>query len=289
MNQFRYDVTLYTGDLSGYTYPSEEIDWQDYFYSPQQLIRFFQESRRNAIYVKNITNVRLNESVNVTTTNNADLILKGIHPASIYQLCEREGLYCVATWSKSNKPELFDLIIADKPCISHPKQIYENLPVPTELANEPLKVRLTCDYVARLSAYLKQYLPSYMQPAVIRIISEIPLTTQGKLDYKALPEPIVIKTSSHYQAPSTHAEKVLVDLWKNLLPVYQVGVSDNFFDLGGHSLLAVQLVHKIKEQFNIDICVSDLQQNPTLQALAAYIDRATEESAKATKELSQLD
>jgi hypothetical protein len=95
-------------------------------------------------------------------------------------------------------------------------------------------------------AYLKDKLPEYMVPALLMELESFPLTANGKVDRKALPDPDASELLSHqYTAPRNEAEKILAAIWKDLLEVEQAGIHDDFFELGGHSLLAVRLISAI--------------------------------------------
>ncbi|CAI2767111.1 non ribosomal peptide synthetase [Flavobacterium collinsii] len=95
---------------------------------------------------------------------------------------------------------------------------------------------------AALQEQLKLSLPEYMVPMIWVELEEMPLTSNGKLDKKALPDPDGLELYvKEYVAPVTDTEHQLAQIWENLLGVEKVGVHDNFFELGGHSLLATRL------------------------------------------------
>ncbi len=75
-----------------------------------------------------------------------------------------------------------------------------------------------------------------MVPAVWIELAEMPLTTNGKIDKKALPHAVIGVTESEYTAPGSELERKLVDIWQQMLHIQRVGIHDNFFKLGGHSL-----------------------------------------------------
>ncbi|MDW9383084.1 AMP-binding enzyme, partial [Chryseobacterium sp. JV558] len=87
-----------------------------------------------------------------------------------------------------------------------------------------------------LRSYLSERLPSYMIPGYYMQLAELPLTSNGKVDRKALPMPedMGIDTGVEYVSPQTSTEKILVDIWQELLGIEPIGIHDNFFDLGGH-------------------------------------------------------
>ena len=100
-----------------------------------------------------------------------------------------------------------------------------------------------------LRTRLKRQLPDYMVPTAYVFLDQIPISSNGKIDRKALPLPAETQTlqADTYIAPRNHLEKMLVGIWAEVLGVQQVGLDDDFFDLGGHSLVGVRLLAKIKK------------------------------------------
>ncbi|MCG7202656.1 amino acid adenylation domain-containing protein [Streptomyces arenae] len=138
---------------------------------------------------------------------------------------------------------------------------------------------------AELRAFAAGRLPAFMVPAVLVELTELPLTTNGKVDRAALPEPAgAARTGSAqaYVAPRTGTEDVLAGIWAELLGAERVGVQDNFFDLGGHSLLATQLVSRIREVFDVGLTLAEVFEQPTIAAIAAIVgpDGETEDGAE---------
>ena len=106
--------------------------------------------------------------------------------------------------------------------------------------------------LSALRRELKEQLPEYMIPAAFVLLDEIPLTTNGKLDLKALPkvDRSTLQPDETFSPPRTAIEKVVAGIWANVLGLSQVGATDNFFELGGHSLLATKAVSQIKQLLN---------------------------------------
>jgi amino acid adenylation domain-containing protein len=127
---------------------------------------------------------------------------------------------------------------------------------------------------AGLRAFLQERLPSYMIPAAIVFIDKTPLTPNGKVDHRALPEPDWVRTGD--VAPRTQTEEILAGLWAQLLGVDHVGVNSNFFELGGHSLLATQLVSRLLEVFHVELPLRELFTSPTISELALAIEAAVQ-------------
>uniref|UniRef100_A0A2P1CZA6 AptC n=1 Tax=Nostoc sp. FSN-E TaxID=2027337 RepID=A0A2P1CZA6_9NOSO len=122
--------------------------------------------------------------------------------------------------------------------------------------------------------YLKNRLPNYMIPSQIMVLEKLPLTTNGKLDRRALPAPNTTISSS-LEMPVTPTEELLASLWQGLLKIQSVGRSDNFFELGGHSLLATQLVARIRDIFRVEVPVRKIFEQSILSELAREIDKAS--------------
>ncbi|MEU0229183.1 amino acid adenylation domain-containing protein [Streptomyces sp. NPDC006284] len=119
-----------------------------------------------------------------------------------------------------------------------------------------------------LRTHLTQTLPAYMIPTAFVPLDAIPLTANGKLDRKALPDPDRDTTPTTARAPRTPHEEVLCHLFADILGLERVGIDDSFFDLGGHSLLATRLVSRIRTTLHAELSVKDLFDHPTVSGLA---------------------
>ncbi|WP_447649790.1 non-ribosomal peptide synthase/polyketide synthase [Pseudomonas abietaniphila] len=125
-----------------------------------------------------------------------------------------------------------------------------------------------------LRTRLKQRLPDYMVPAHLVTLEKFPLSANGKLDRKALPEPQLQQRA--FEAPLAGVESELAELWQNLLDVQQVGRQDNFFELGGHSLLGIQLVAQIRRDLKLELPLRALFESPVLADLVNYLNTRAE-------------
>ncbi len=133
--------------------------------------------------------------------------------------------------------------------------------------------------VSELREYAGARLPSYMVPSYYVQLDELPMTANGKLDRRALPEPNGrIETGAEYEAPGNEMEARLEAIWMRLLEVERIGVHDNFFDLGGHSMLAIKLEIEIdKEELVVERAA--IYKYPTIRQLAAVIQHKVKEGA----------
>jgi arthrofactin-type cyclic lipopeptide synthetase B len=125
--------------------------------------------------------------------------------------------------------------------------------------------------VAALRDHLLLSLAEHMVPSAFVLLERFPLTTNGKLDRKALPAPDADAVARRsYQAPRGHVETAIAGIWQDLLKLDRIGRDDHFFELGGHSLLAVKLIERMR-QVNLGADVRVLFGQPTLAALAAAV------------------
>ncbi|RLU03559.1 MAG: amino acid adenylation domain-containing protein, partial [Ketobacter sp.] len=123
--------------------------------------------------------------------------------------------------------------------------------------------------LADLKAFLGKSLPDYMVPKAYVVLPKFPLTPNGKVDKRGLPAPDDGSVAKNeYVAPRNDTEETLSQIWKEVLGLDRVGVTDNFFDLGGHSLLATQVVTRVREHFNVELALSALFEEPTIENIA---------------------
>jgi amino acid adenylation domain-containing protein len=133
--------------------------------------------------------------------------------------------------------------------------------------------------VSELRSFLKEKLPEYMIPSAFVTLAAMPLTINGKVDRQALPIPENIRPelAVAYESPQTQVERIIANLWQEVLHLEKVGIYDNFFDLGGHSLLLVQVHNKLEEIWQEDIEIVELFKYPTISSLAKYLSQKHEE------------
>jgi amino acid adenylation domain-containing protein len=136
-----------------------------------------------------------------------------------------------------------------------------------------------------IKEFLANHLPTYMIPPYFVRLKEIPLTPNGKIDRKSLPEP-EITASEKYIAPGNEVERKLVNIWAEVLNIHNqvIGVQSNFFELGGYSLKATVLTSKIYRELNVKIPLMEIFKNPTIQYMARYIQETGKNDNKITDE-----
>ena len=137
---------------------------------------------------------------------------------------------------------------------------------------------------SELRAFIKKTLPDYMVPAAFVSLDALPLSPNGKLDRKSLPEPgSALSQADGYEHPRDDVESRLAHIWEDVLDTRPVGIRDKFFDLGGHSLMAVRLISRIEQEFSRKVRVATIFHSPTIEELAQIIrDDRRESSPKSS-------
>ncbi|SCF00428.1 non-ribosomal peptide synthetase/type I polyketide synthase [Micromonospora mirobrigensis] len=149
---------------------------------------------------------------------------------------------------------------------------------------------------AALRAALAVELPSYLVPSDVVLLDALPLTRNGKLDTAALPAPgraaprqrvdaaperpapeppSAVAGPTTWDATRIRLERLVAEVWRDVLGVAEVGARDNFFDLGGHSMRLLAVLRRLREQVGDAVTVTDLFRNPTVESLAAFLTTAT--------------
>lgn len=131
----------------------------------------------------------------------------------------------------------------------------------------------TAPSASNLRNFLKAQLPEYMVPSVFVQLKALPLTTNGKIDRRALPVPDGDRPELEaiYVAPSSEIEQAIATIWQEVLHLEKVGINDNFFDLGGHSLLIVQVHIQLQKIGHRNLSLVEIFQHPTIKSLAQFL------------------
>jgi amino acid adenylation domain-containing protein len=136
--------------------------------------------------------------------------------------------------------------------------------------------------VEDLRAHLRERLPDYMIPSAFVLLDEWPMTPNGKIDRRSLPDPEGPRPTlqTAYVEPQTHMERKLSDLWREVLGVDEVGLDDDFFSLGGHSLLLLRMQKGLREVAREELSLIELFRYPTVRSLAGRLSRGEAEAAE---------
>ncbi|KAA6449502.1 non-ribosomal peptide synthetase [Bacillus swezeyi] len=122
-----------------------------------------------------------------------------------------------------------------------------------------------------MARQLANVLPDYMVPAYWVQLDELPITANGKVDRRALPQPDAEAKTAEYKAPRTETEQLLADVWQKVLGIERIGISDNFFTLGGDSIKGIQMASRL-QQHGWKLEMKDLFQHPTIGEISSYIE-----------------
>jgi hypothetical protein len=126
--------------------------------------------------------------------------------------------------------------------------------------------------ISEIREFLQQKLPDYMVPAAFVQLEVLPLTPNGKIDRRDLPAPQwEFQPEKEFVAPSKELEKIIGDIWQELLQLQRVGIDDSFFELGGHSLLLVRAHRRILEFTEKELSIMDMFRYPTIRTLTEYL------------------
>ena len=282
MNSFRYNVILHVNHKNKPDIPSKWVDWESSCITTDYI---HNQLAKNVDYIaiRNVPNQRiigLNDATQFLSSETwqqkcQNIILQrrqsAIDPELITTLAKEHGYYAINTWSKN--ANCFDTIIEKRGLnLSFDNPVVFN----NVFANNPMLHKIKKHIINEIKIFLKTWLPSYMIPSHFTVLSTLPVTQNGKIDYNALPCPITILHSNvaHHVAPKNKTEKTLTKIWKNILGIHNISTNQNFLEIGGTSLLVVQLIARINKEFHINMELQNIGfTNVTIQKLARIIDR----------------
>ncbi|HEY3491796.1 MAG TPA: phosphopantetheine-binding protein, partial [Solirubrobacterales bacterium] len=142
--------------------------------------------------------------------------------------------------------------------------------------------------VGELRAFLELRLPPYMIPTAIALLPALPLTANGKVDLRALPEPDLHRAPEELVLPRTALEKQVAEVWMEVLGLERVGVGESFWELGGHSLLATKVLSRLGDELGLDLPLQSLFEAPTLEGFAQRIGTHLLGVSETEQELASL-
>ncbi len=295
MSKFRYDVTMYIGDAGNSSEQDPDwMDWNEQLNLDEIKIRL-QNGDMNTLALRCVPNSRLIEEAQVLDMLDAEdcpdtvgeirkQLKHSIHaglavdPEDYWRLAEETGFDVEINYTTTGNAYTFDAVFnrqkGDEKAVHHVYQPQlDQAMALTEYANNPLQTKVRRKLTTRLRRYLADGLPSYMVPSAFIIMDKFPLSPNGKLNRRALPEPDNLRPEleQEYVAPRNALETVLEEIWCQCLGLEQVGVNDGFIALGGNSLLATQVVSRIRDIFQIEMPLS-YGFNATLGELAAQLE-----------------
>ncbi|RRD47241.1 non-ribosomal peptide synthetase [Tessaracoccus sp. OH4464_COT-324] len=290
MSCFRYDV-VFTVSKVGAPISVETIGWKR-LGSAQALTELLIEAEKDVFLLTDVPNPRTrcfarlvekmrtpSASLDTFQVEMHDLQVSGdaIDPTEMLALAREAGYQAEPDWRRHSVQGEYDVVLRRLDPLGRP---LENSPIvfpesarPQILANRITRVD-EAPLRRELDQALRDKLPEYMVPSAIVFLDEFPMTSNGKVDRKALPAPARSRAMlTSEDVPVGELETQLAAAWRDVLGVNEVGRNSNFFALGGHSLLAAQIVGRTRKAFSTDVSLRDLFENPTVARFAEVVKR----------------
>jgi SAM-dependent methyltransferase len=309
MTRFRYDAILYVGKERSQA-AKAVLDWHHDKLNLSLIRKILAEEKPAAILITRIPNARLRRALKMSallrrtdcpTTvggilqmlNNADEI-PSVKPEEVWSLGEAleyevniywdeasaDGSYTAAFRQSSLKAGFcFD----EEDC-----SIRSNLGSKSRIedfANSPLLGRFTRQFSPQLRSFCASKLPVYMIPSSFTALNRFPIDTNGKLERRLLPEPIVGQfiSDSHIVGPKTEIEKDLTEIWAQVLGIDNIDVRKTFFELGGDSIYSIHVISQAKKR-GINLTAQQIFQHQSILELAAEIESKARKYDEKTSE-----
>jgi len=292
LTMFRYDVILRVGQETGQIYPPTMngwIDWQQQELTLKSARQLLEETQPEALGFRRVPNALLNSEIKALellkldsapqTAGQLKEVLQsldpesGINPEALSELAHELQYSVEISWLNGSPDGSYDAIFYKAIAPSFSQTSAFSRKALNAFANNPLQVQADRELVPQLRDYLHKKLPEYMVPAVFVTLESLPLTPNGKVDRQALPAPDRDRPELEeaFAAPSTAIEKILAEIWAQVLGLGQVGIDDNFFELGGDSILSIQVISQANRA-GLRLTPKQLFQHQTIAQLAAVAD-----------------
>ncbi|MBS1783116.1 MAG: amino acid adenylation domain-containing protein [Bacteroidetes bacterium] len=289
--KYHYDIWLYVNKPTATLLPSKTLNWTDVA-QIEQLKPFLTDQSNTIIEVKNIPNQRTISDIRLQTllANASDSLpiadirsvvmetLGGLHPDEFWELGKVSGYKTHIRWTTDGTDGLFDVwfIKPDGSFSVPPFFNFNKLTDPTNFARNPLsknEIYLETDQIEQWKESLRKNLPAFMVVEDFVALKELPLTPNGKIDRKSLPQPLTRRNTINTKRPFTPEEKIVFDLWAEVLDNSDFGPNDDFFELGGHSLLAVKVMVSLEKKTGKRLTIATLFEHPTVEQLAKQLHK----------------
>ncbi|WP_433664504.1 amino acid adenylation domain-containing protein [Nocardia sp. CA-128927] len=276
MSRFRYDAVLFAGQRGLPVRPK----LLDATTTPQLLAELLERDRPAAVLIADVLDARVAGPLAVVAelqrgrASAAQIRAAladsgGISPEDYLALADRVPYRIEALRRPGGR---YDVVVTGWDVALPSIPTARDAEWPDDLViSDPLRVKARDDLVVDVRAHLARRLPQHMVPAAVLVLDEFPLTTNGKLDRRALPAPVLRRNTLEYEPPRTPLEQRVAGVFAHVLGIPRVGREDNFFDLGGHSLLAAQLILRLKQTFGEDIPLGSLFARPTVAGVVALL------------------
>ena len=292
---FRYDVTLYVGAPPAGEAPTRWRDVAAEGLGVADVRAWLSDAAPGQLLgLRNIPNARLRESDALRRWLARDddapwspPSTKGAwDPEALFGLEAERACRVRVSWAEGRDDGSFDAVIAAG------RETRPLLPTPSPaadvelgaLANDPLLGERQRALVTALRRELRESLPAYALPSAIVVMPALPININGKVDRSALPRPELLRDPDiPLVEPETAHERVIAEIWCELLGHERVGIHDDFFELGGDSLLAVQAIARLPAAVGVELPVRALLERPTIHELAKRVELVRKTMALKTR------
>ena len=294
LTRFRYDVILYVKPQKQPCPTTTWLDWSKESLTLSSVRELLLSGEPRALGIAHVPNSRvlpeyeaaaglargdrfetagaLREAIETTRA-------KAFHPESFWALQEELPYWVDITWSSPGGPEYFDVFLQrrDLAVVRRPPASFRKAPSPIKpwhvYAHNPSDAKRNRLLGSYLRSHLKKRLPDYMIPSAFVVLDALPLTPNGKVDRNALPVPDQARPELEAKLVRPHnpVEKLLEEIWAEILGIKRIGIHDNFFDLGGHSLLATQIVLRVRDRLQMELTLRTFFEKPTIAMLATAV------------------
>ncbi|HEX2523937.1 MAG TPA: phosphopantetheine-binding protein, partial [Terriglobia bacterium] len=288
--QFRYQVVMEVGKEKKGAGVEEWWDWKAEGLRMETVRQRLESGKKESIGIKNIANVRISRALETlkliregegsSTAGELRRKLKeveerGVEPGEWEEMGREKGYEVEVSYGRHGEEGEYEVILwkgerrsfEEEPATARPWREY---------ANNPMYGKLARQLAPELKRYVGEKVPKYMVPSAFVVMEKLPLTANGKVDRKALPQPEqerAMEMGEEYVGPRNEVEKKLAGIWCEVLGVERVGIHDNFFELGGHSLLATQVVSRVREVFGVELPLRNLFETPTIASLVEALSQ----------------
>jgi amino acid adenylation domain-containing protein len=275
LTRHRYEVVLHKAptevlELAG----APAVRWGREVVDLAGLRRVVDRAGDTPVRVTGIPNARLTAELAAATAagvvDSTDGHGEPVDPDELARWAERLDRDAVLTWS-GEAAGAFDAILLREPRAVAGTFVTQDPARPW--TNDPGRARAVGPLLAELPGYLREHLPAYMVPAAVVPVADFPLTPSGKLDRRALPPPDRSRASAG-RAPRDRHEKILCELFAEVLDLDEVGVDDDYTGLGGDSLTAHRLINRVRTALRVELGVHDLFDGRTVEELARSLATA---------------
>ncbi|MEO3776708.1 amino acid adenylation domain-containing protein [Micromonospora sp. B11E3] len=306
LTQFRYQVVLHVGkpvpaDQAPEPPAAPEQDWSAAGLTLAGLREMLERDRPDRLRLRDVPNARVVTATHTLRWLKGDSSREtveawraqaapadGVDPEDVWELAEQLGYDATINWGRHGVDGSYTVLLrrADAECVEVDEEeriepaASEDEPDWQRYANHPLRAEIEDLLLPQIKAYLQERLPDYMVPADLVVLENLPVTSSGKLDRRALPltqapQPV---GSGAYAPARTTTEGLLVSIYEQVLSRSPIGIHDDFFELGGHSLLAVQLAARIRRVFSVDLPVRTFFDLPTIARIGPELQRLQQEA-----------